>query len=186
MLSTFLPRGEIPLHGLHNRFEKYAALESTGLVTLCSSYADDFLVVVDARPWSAATFQDVVNDCIERTIVIRPVKDLMDIPQTYLKWIPAKNLQTMSVAIDGPGNSSWSPAFTHFVEAIGKRGITGIRTIGRGAFPQLAYSWDGYLPLDLSLERAPGYFTTVEFENTYQQILDTYQLYASQHISGSS
>lgn len=177
MLSAFLPRGAIPLHGLHTRFEKYTAMAASGQVELCSNYEDDFLVAVDARPWSPAIFQDVINDCIERTIILRPVKDLMEIPQTYLKWLPAKNLQTMIVAIDGPTQTTWSPDFSRFVEAIGERGITGIRTIGRGAFPQLAYSWDGYLPLDLSLERRPGYFTSVEFENTYQQILDTYQLY---------
>jgi hypothetical protein len=178
LLSGFLPRGAIPLHGLHNRFEKYAAIEHTGMVKRCSNYEDDFLVIVDERPWSASMFQDVVNDCVERTIVIRPVKDLMEIPQTYLRWLPAKNLQTMITAIDGQGCTSWSPAFTRFVDAIGKRGVTGVRTIGRGAFPQLAYSWDGYLPLDLSLVRAPGYFTTAEFENAYQEILNTYKLYA--------
>lgn len=179
ILSTFLPRGAMPLHGLHTRFEKYTALAAPGRVDLCSTYEDDFLVVVDARPWSSAISQDVVNDCVERTIIIRPVQMLMEVPQTYLRWLPAKNLQTMIVAIDGPAHSTWSPDFTRYVEMIGKRGVTGIRTIGRGAFPQLAYSWDGYLPLDLSLERRPGYFTSVEFENTYQQILDTYQLYAT-------
>jgi hypothetical protein len=179
MLSAFLPRGAIPLHGLHNRFEKYAAMASSGQVKLCSTYEDDFLVIIDSRPWSKSSFQGVVNDCIERTIVVRPVENLLEVPQKYLRWLPAKNLQTMSVAIDGPANPSWSSNFTRFVDANGKLGVTGIRTIGRGAFPQLAYSWDGYLPLDLSVERTPGHFTTVEFENTFQQILDTYQLYAS-------
>ncbi len=184
LLSAFLPRDTIPLHGLHTRFEKYSALVASGQVDLCSTYEDDFLVAVDMRPWTSTTFQDVVNDCVERTIIIRPTKDLMEIPQTYLQWLPAKNLQTMIVAIDGPAQTTWSPIFTRFVEAIGKRGVTGIRTIGRGAFPQLAYSWDGYLPLDLSLERRAGYFTTVEFENTYQQILNTYQLYTARSSFG--
>ncbi len=179
LLSTFIPRGSIPLHGLHTRFEKYVALTSSGQVQLCSNYEDDFLVIVDSRPWSPSIFQDVVNDCVERTIIIRPIENLLEVPQKYLGWLPAKNLQTMSVAIDGPENHIWSSSFAQFVDAIGKRGVTGVRTIGRGPFPQLAYSWDGYLPLDLALERPPGRFTTVEFENTYQQILDTYDLYTS-------
>ena len=184
LLSIFLPRGAIPLHNLHNRFEKYAAMAASGQVNLCSSYDDDFLVVVDSRPWSQVSFQDVVNDCVERTIVVRPVGDLLEIPRKYLGWLPAKNLQTMSVAIDGPQYSSWSSNFTRFVDEIGAQGVTGIRAIGRGAFPQLAYSWDGYLPLDLSLERLPGYFSSVEFENTYQEILAVYRVYASRDPSG--
>jgi hypothetical protein len=103
----------------------------------------------------------------------------MEVPDIYLDWLPAQNLQTMNAVIDGPGHSSWSPDFTRFVDENGKRGVTGMRTIGRGAFPQLAYSWDGYLPLDLSVDRAAGYFTTVEFEDTFGQILDTFRLYAS-------
>jgi hypothetical protein len=179
LLSGFLPRGAIPLHGLHTRFEKYAAMAGTGKVQLCSTYDDDFLVVVDSRPWSAANFQVVVNDCIERTIVVRPVEDILEVPRTYLDMLPSRNLQTMNAAIDGPGHTSWSQRFSEFVEGVGERGVTGVRTIGRGAFPQLAYSWDGFLPLDLSMERAAGYFTTVEFENTFEQIIDTYRLYAS-------
>jgi hypothetical protein len=185
LLSRFLPRGAIPLHGLHNRFEKYAAMAPSGLVELCSSYEDDFLVIVDSRKWTAHTFQGVVNDCIERTIVIRPVENLMEVPRQYLGTLPAKNLQTMSVAIDAPGQETWSAEFYRFVDAVGKLGVTGVRTVGRGAFPQLAYSWDGYLPLDLSLERPEGYFTTVEFEDTFGQILDTYQLYASRVGKGA-
>jgi hypothetical protein len=174
LLSKFLPRGAIPLHGIHNRFEKYAALMSSGIVHLCSTYDDDFLVVVDERPWTSPIFHDVINDCIERSVVIRPVKDIQEIPDRYLSWLPPKNLQTMSVAIDGPENQTWSPRFNRFVESVGQRGVTGIRTIGRGPFPQLAYSWDGYLPIDTAIQRPSGWFTTVEFENTAQQIIETY------------
>jgi hypothetical protein len=177
LLSKFLPRGAIPLHGIHNRFEKYAALMSSGKAHLCSTYDDDFLVVVDERPWSPPIFHDVINDCIERSVVIRPVKDIQEIPDRYLSWLPPKNLQTMSVAIDGPENQTWSPRFNRFVESIGQRGVTGIRTIGRGPFPQLAYSWDGYLPIDTAIQRPSGWFTTVEFENTAQQIIETYALF---------
>ncbi len=179
ILSTFLPRGNLPLHNLHNRFDKYATLTATGSVHLCSTYQDDFLIVVDERPWTPAILKNVINDCIERTIIIRPIDDISLVPNKYLGWLPKGNLQTMSVAIDGPSLSNWSPRFTRFAAAIGKRGVTGIRTIGRGPFPQLAYSWDGYLPVDLSMSRPSGYFTTAEFENTYQHIIDTYQLYTS-------
>jgi len=182
LLSAFLPRGDIPLHNLHNSFDKYAALSSTGRVHLCSTYEDDFLVVVDERPWLPVTYNNVINDCVQRTIIVRPVDDIEEVPNIYLKWLPKKNLQTMSVAIDGPELETWSPRFSKFAEAIGGRGVTGIRTIGRGPFPQLAYSWDGYLPLDLSMERTSGYFTTVEFENNYRQIVDTYQLYTSKSV----
>jgi hypothetical protein len=183
ILSTFLPRGRIPLHGFHNRFEKYASMTVSGQVHLCSTYDDDFLVVVDQRPWSPSIFQSVVNDCIERSIVVRPIADIHEVPDRYLGWLPSENLQTMSVAIDGPEATTWSSRFTQFIEATGKRGVTGVRTLGRGPFPQLAYSWDGYLPIDLSIERPPGYFTTAEFENTFQQIVDTYQLYISLGVS---
>jgi len=177
LLSAFLPRGATPLHGLRGRFDKYSALTGTGQVHLCSTYRDDFLVIVDERPWNPSTFRDVVNDCMERTVVVRPVNDIMEVPDLYLSWIPHQNLQTMMVAIDGADSQAWSPRFASYVDAVGERGVTGVRTVGRGAFPQLGYSWDGYLPLDLSAKRPPGHFTTVEFENTYQQIMDTYEIF---------
>ena len=49
-----------------------------------------------------------------------------------------------------------------FAEAVGARGVTALRSLGRGAFPQLAYSWDGLLPLDVCHLRPPGHFTTIE------------------------
>jgi hypothetical protein len=174
LISTKLSRGNLTLQSVHNRFEKYSALTSTGKVHLCSTYQDDFLVVVDERPWSPQMLQATVNDCIERTIIIRPVESIMDVPDLYLCYIPSANLQSMMVAIDGVDHSIWSERFSNFADAIGKQGVTAVRTVGRGPFPQLAYSWDGYLPLDLSVKRPPGYFTTVEFENTYAQIVETY------------
>jgi hypothetical protein len=63
-----------------------------------------------------------------------------------------------------------------FAEACGARGVTAIRTVGRGAFPQLAYSWDGLIPLDLVRQRPPGWFTTIEFEAPYDEMLATYRL----------
>jgi hypothetical protein len=182
VLRTFLPRGNLPLHNLHNKYEKYTALTKTGKVKLCSNYEDDFLVVTDDRSWTPTLFKEAINDCSERTIIVRPINDVAQVPNKYLKWLPKANLQAMSVAIDGPEWSTWSDRFSKFVSAISARGITSIRTIGRGPFPQLAYSWDGYLPIDLSAERDAGYFSTVEFENTYQQITDTYRFYTSRNL----
>ena len=181
LISHFLPRGAIPLHGLHNRYEKYAAMNS--MVELCSTYEDDFLVVVDRRPWSQSIFSATVNDCLERTIVVRPIDDLAAVYQQYLPWIPRQNLQTMSVAIDGPGQSSWSDRFRLFVDQIGGLGVTAVRGVGRSPFPQMAYSWDGYLPIDLVRERPAGWFTTVEFENNYQEILETYRLFIAKGVN---
>jgi hypothetical protein len=183
ILSAFLPRGALPLHNLHNRFDRYSSLTTTNEVHLCSTYDDDFLVVVDERSWSPSIFERVINDCVERTIIVRPIEDIDQVPNLYLKWLPKNNLQTMSVAIDGPKQTTWSSRFSRFADLLGKRGVTAIRTIGRGPFPQMAYSWDGYLPVDLSANRSSGYFTTVEFENNYQQILDTYQLYTSRSLN---
>jgi hypothetical protein len=177
LLSAFLPRGALPKSGIHDRFDKFSNLTVTGLVHLCSNYDDDFLVIVDERPWDRRSFTSVVNDCIDRTIVVRPIDNIMEVPLQYLSWIPPKNLQTMTVAIDSQDYKTWSDLFTRFIEAIGERGVTGVRTVGRGPFPQLGYSWDGYLPLDLSYKRAEGRFVTVEFENTYQQILKTYEIF---------
>jgi len=103
----------------------------------------------------------------------------VDVPSIYLKWIDEKNLQTMYVAIDGDGQDSWSEEFETFVEGVAECGVTGVRTVGQGPFPQLAYSWDGYLPQSLSIAYPEGRFTTVEFENTYTQIMRNYTLLAS-------
>jgi hypothetical protein len=66
--------------------------------------------------------------------------------------------------------------FLRFAEACADRGVTAIRTVGRGAFPQLSYSWDGFIPLDLVRQRPEGRFTTIEFDHPLQQILETYHL----------
>jgi hypothetical protein len=99
----------------------------------------------------------------------------MEIPELYFKMLPPENLQSLSVAV-GRSGEGLTDGFLHFAEACGACGVTAIRTIGRGAFPQLAYSWDGFLPLDLVRERPAGYFTTIEFDNPYEQILETYQI----------
>jgi hypothetical protein len=144
-------------------------------VRVFSGYDDEFVVVLDGRALDPEAFYRQVNDCQGRVIVVRPVADLMEIPEGYLRTLPAHNLQSLSVALGAPGEGLSEPALK-FAEACGARGVTAIRCVGRGAFPQLAYSWDGLIPLDLVHRRPAGYFTTIEFDHPYEQILETYHL----------
>jgi hypothetical protein len=84
----------------------------------------------------------------------------------------------MYVAIDRDERNVWSREFSRFAESIGECGVTSIRTVGQGPFPQLAYSWDGYLPQSLAISYPQGRFTTVEFENTLSQIIQNYTILA--------
>ncbi|MFZ2616303.1 MAG: acyl-CoA reductase [Anaerolineae bacterium] len=180
-LATLLPRGAWPRQPLHDRFDRYKALEATGQVRVWSGYDDDFVVVVDERPLpadrrqAAGQWLSQVNGCQGRVIVVRPVANLLEIPERYLALLPPGNLQSLSVAV-GQAGVGITPAFLHFAEACGARGVTAIRTVGRGAFPQLAYSWDGLLPLDLVRTRPPGHFTTIEFDDPLSEIAATWQL----------
>lgn len=185
-LAAFLPRGAWPRQPLHDRFDRYQALAATGQVQVLSAYDDEFLVVLDERPLSsdrqraAAQWLNQINDCQGRVIMVRPVASLMEIPDRYLALLPAPNLQSLSVAV-GQAQAGLTPAFLHFTAACGARGVTAIRTVGRGAFPQLAYSWDGLLPLDLVRSRPPGHFTTIEFDDPLAEIGATWQLL--QHLA---
>jgi hypothetical protein len=78
----------------------------------------------------------------------------MEVPR-LLGALPAANLQSMSVLLD---HERLEP----FAQAVGARGVTALRSLGRGAFPQLAYSWDGLLPMDVCYLRPAGYFATIE------------------------
>jgi hypothetical protein len=178
LLSHFLPRGAWPRQQIHDRFDRYKLLEMPpgGRVQVVSDYGEEFLVVVDQRPPTASAFQSAVNDCQGRVIVVRPVADLQEVPDQYLRLLPAANLQSLSVAIGRPGEGL-TDRFLRFAEACGQRGVTAIRTVGRGAFPQLAYSWDGLIPLDLT-RRPVGCFATIEFDAPYEQMTDTYRLMA--------
>jgi len=175
LLASFLPRGAWPRQRLHDRFDRYKMLEQTGQVQVLSDYDDEFVVILDARPLEASGFQAVVNDCEGRVIVVRPVETLMEVPARYLRLLPAANLQSLSIAVGREGEGVTEP-FLRFAEACGARGVTAIRTAGRGAFPQLAYSWDGLIPLDLVQRRPDGYFTTIEFDKPYDEMLATYRL----------
>jgi hypothetical protein len=177
-LSQILPRGAWPLGQIHERFDRYKNLEATRAVQVLSSYDDPFLIILDERPFGAqiGAFYSLVNDCQGRVIVVRPVDDLMDVPDQYLRMLPPQNLQSLSVAVGNTG--AWlDDRFLDFAAACGRRGVTAIRTVGRGAFPQLSYSWDGLLPQDLVHERMAGRFTTIEFDYPYDQMLETYHQY---------
>ena len=178
LLADFLPRGAWPRQQLHDRFDRYKLLETTGQVEVLSGYDDEFLVALDRRPLNTAAFQAVVNDCQGRVIIVRPVADLMEVPDRYLRLLPAHNLQSLSVAV-GQAEKGVTAHFLHFAKACGARGVTAIRTVGRGAFPQLAHSWDGLIPLDLVRRRPAGRFTTIEFNAPYEEMLETYQLLLS-------
>ena len=178
-LAKMLPRGGIPLGRIHDRFDFFNTQTVSDQIQLCSTYEDDFIVVVDRRPWNSQQFRSMVNQCIERTIIVRPITSIQEVPSIYLSWIDEKNLQTMYVAIDSEAHGSWSDEFTIFVEGVAKYGVTGVRSVGQGPYPQLAYSWDGYLPQSLSITYPPGRFTTVEFEKNYAQVLKNYQTFAS-------
>lgn len=175
MLGGILPRGRWPLQQIKDRFDKYKLLETTGQVRVFSGYDDEFLVALDERSLDAVAFRAEVNDCQGRVIIVRPVVDLMELPQRYLRLLSANNLQSLSAAMGQPGEGL-TPHMLRFAEACGARGVTAIRTVGRGAFPQLAYSWDGFIPMDLTCQRLAGHFTTIEFDAPYEQILATFHM----------
>jgi hypothetical protein len=90
--------------------------------------------------------------------------------------VRSENLQSMSIALGKPDQDGLDPRLLQYAEAVGSAGVTGIRTVGRAAFPQLAYSWDGLIPLDLTVERQEGHFTGLEFSEPWAQIYETYSL----------
>jgi hypothetical protein len=175
MLAGLLPRGAWPRQQLHDRFDRYKLLETTGHVEVFSAYDDPFVVALDQRPLDGPLFPQAVNDCVGRVILVRPVANLMQVPEIYLRSIPAANLQSLSVGV-GHAGEGLTEHFLQFAERCGARGVTAIRTVGRGAFPQLAYSWDGFIPQDLVRRRPAGRFATIEFERPYDQIVETYGL----------
>jgi hypothetical protein len=157
-LAGEIPRGSTPRRFVHRAFDAYAALAAAGKdVTVCSTYEDDFAVVLDRRSWDREMFLRAVNACTGRTVIVRPAASLMDVPRT-LAWLPAANLQSVSLAM--PAGQA-----LEFAEKAGACGVTAVRSLGRATLPQLAYSWDGLLPLDLGCLRPEGHFTTIEFDD---------------------
>jgi hypothetical protein len=179
ILADALPRGSAPLRLVRDSFDRYKMLERQGGVRVVSEYQDGFLLLIDRRELEHEEFYTTVNNCTGRVIIVRPVEDLMQVPSKYLKLIPSGNLQSLSVAFRNLDSGS-GDRFLRFAKACARRGVTAIRTLGRGAFPQLAYSWDGLIPLDLVSEHNGGYFSTIEFDDAYQQILDTYHQFQTE------
>ncbi len=175
-LNELIPKGISRKRQIHNLFDKYQAVGASGPVKVLSEYDDDFLVVLDRRPLTATQFGELVNDCQGRTVAIIPVDDVMEIPERYLRYVHRAHLQSMSVALGNPDEPGIDPRLFRYAEALGAVGVTGIRTVGRGAFPQLAYSWDGLIPLDLIVRRQKGYFTALEFDEPWVQIHETHRL----------
>jgi len=178
-LAVYLPRGASPRRQLKDSFDRYKLLERRSQVSVASAYEDDFLVAVDRRQLDPMNFLSAVNACMGRVIIVRPIEDPMEFPDHYLRMLPPENLQSLSVVF-GEYTDRTDTGFLKFAKACARRGVTAIRSVGRGAFPQLAYSWDGLIPLDLVAERPRGYFTTIEFDDPYQEMLDTYRLFLKQ------
>jgi hypothetical protein len=176
LLAHYLPRGAWPLSQLHDRFDKYMLLEAAGQARVLTEYDDEFLVVVDRRPLDAAVLGRTVNDCQGRVVIVRAVDELIEVPQRYLALLPSRNLQSLSVAV-GKAGQGLDDRFLRFAAACGACGVTAIRTVGRGAFPQLAYSWDGLIPLDMVRRRPEGHFSTIEFDAGFDQMIETYHLF---------
>jgi hypothetical protein len=178
-LSGLIPKGISKRRQIHNLFDKYqaiAAADAGGQVQVLSGYDDDFLVVLDRRSLEADQFKEVVNDCQGRTVVIIPVDDVMQVPHRYLRRLRREHLQSMSVAFGDPDRPGIDARLLRYAAALGAVGVTGIRTVGRGAFPQLALSWDGLIPLDLVAGHPSGYFTALEFDEPWVQIQETHAL----------
>jgi hypothetical protein len=175
-LNVLLPKG-IPLRRqIHTLFDKYQAMAPGGAVEVLSSYDDDFAVILDRRPWRAGQFRETVNDCQGRSVVIIPVADVREIAERYLSQVPRQQLQSMSVALGDPAVPGIDSRLLRYAEELGAAGVTAIRTVGRGAFPQLAYSWDGLIPLDLTVKRPRGHYTGLEFGEPWAEIRETYGL----------
>jgi hypothetical protein len=155
--------GIAPRRLLRRAYETYRLLESGGDVEVLSDHEDGFLVVVDSRIWNDFLLRETVNRCTGRVVVVRPVGDIGEVPNLYLSRIPSRNLQTIGIAVG-------SDRLLRFAEEAGSCGVTAIRPLGRAAFPHLAYSWDGFLPADLASRRPPGHFTTIETEDTLQEL----------------
>ncbi len=152
--SIDLPRGATPGRLTHRAFDIFHNLENSGRVKVFSSYEDGFVVVLDERPWESVLFRRTTNACQGRTAVVRPVASLEQVPG-WLRLLPPENLQTMGLACEEKRTQP-------LAEALGAAGVTAVRRLGEAAFPQLAYSWDGYIPMDTAYLRPEGHWTGIE------------------------
>ncbi|MEW6368451.1 MAG: acyl-CoA reductase [Acidobacteriota bacterium] len=166
-VARLLPRGSTPRRLIHRAFDTHASLGGRHPVRLCSTYDDDFAVIVDARAGDPESMRKAVNLCMGRVIVVRPVRDVADVSR-YLRWIPPSNLQSISVSIA-------AERVEEFATEAGACGVTALRSLGRAAFPQLAHSWDGLLPPDVACLRPDGHFTAIEFDDLRAELAATYE-----------
>ena len=173
-LDRAMPKAIRRRRQIHNLFDQYQAVAVSNPLQVLSEYDDDFLVILDRRELTGEQFRELVNACQARTVAIVPVENVLEVPNRYLQQIGSHHLQSMSVALGNPDAGGLSPRLLSYAGALGAAGVTSIRTVGRGAFPQLAYSWDGLLPLDLSVRRQRGHFTAIEFGEPWLQIYETY------------
>jgi hypothetical protein len=162
-LGEEMPRGASPIRMIRRAWEQFKLLEPGGGVRVLSGPEDGYLVVQDDRPWNDYLLRETVNSCVGRVIVVREVENLAEVPRRYLSRIPAANLQTLGVA-------TAAERILPLAEGAGACGVTALRRLGRASFPQLAYSWDGYLPLDLGSVRPRGHFSTVESLDTLSEL----------------
>ena len=175
-LNRAMPKGVRMRRQIHNLFDQYQAVAASNPLQVLSEYDDDFVVLLDRRELTGMQFRELVNACQARTVAIVPVKNVLQVPQRYLQQVGSQHLQSMSVALGSPDAQGLPHRLLSYAEALGAAGITSIRTVGRGAFPQLAYSWDGLLPLDLTARRQRGHFTAIEFDEPWSQISETHGL----------
>jgi hypothetical protein len=175
-LNQTMPKANTRRRQIHNLFDRYQAVAASNPLQVLSEYDDDFLVVLDRRELTGEQFRELVNGCQGRTVAIVPVTSLMEVPHRYLQHVGRQHLQSMSVAVGDPDAAEADAKLLQYAEALGALGIASIRTVGRGAFPQLAYSWDGLLPFDLVTSRQRGYFTAIEFSEPWSQIYETYSV----------
>jgi hypothetical protein len=177
-LEGLMPQGGGAKAQAGERFDAYQA--QAGVVQVLSQPDDDFLVILAQQRLKAGQFRQLVGDCQGRTVLIVPVDDLFEIPRRYLKALQAGTgatpLQSMGVALGALDSEENDGRLLRFATALGAAGITAMRTIGREAFPQLAYSWDGLIPWDLTVKRPRGHFMAVEFDQPWVQIYETYRL----------
>jgi Acyl-CoA reductase (LuxC) len=183
-IATVIPRGAAwPVRRLHDAYDRYKSIEGTDRwgtgLRVISDYDDPFVVILDERTseefrMDPRVFASIVNECHTRVVMVRPVDDIMDVPWRYLKMLPRRSLQSVSLAAGLPGQGLTRQILA-FARACASRGVTAIRLTGAGPFPSLTHSWDGMLPLDLVGRRPPGYFSTIEFDSPFEEMIEIYR-----------
>jgi hypothetical protein len=159
--------------------EKYATadLETAAQEKRVFATEDDgFVVVLESPDPTADRLRDIIDNCQSGEVFVVPVDDAMDIPKRYLSQVGADRLKATSLALGSLDDEDRDGRLLRYVEALGAVGVQSVRTVGRGAFPFGTYPWDGLIPVDLTIERPQGHFTTLEFDQGWDEIFATYHL----------